>query len=293
MLLLLIAGAAAWLVPWTCYLLTSLPDRHGTAHWRLAWVGFDVALLACFAGAAWLGWRRRRTAVPLLVATAAMMCCDAWFDLVLDGGGIGPLMAAAQGALAVLLVLRARTLLTRGTRPRPATVRDAEVAMDPGRRQLLSRLDDDGATLAELAGTAETGDVAAALRDLAGLGYVREGRDGRWRAVPVDLRRPDLVSLSTADRARLQSWYDAKLEAELSLFQRAFRHPERFGPWSQGSRGTVLLSQEELAGFAEEYMELLDRYSALHQARDNARPGGESPRPMLVRFYAFPRDLLQ
>lgn len=295
-LLLLIVGAAAWLVPWTCYLLASLPDRHGTAHWRPAWVGFDMALLGCFAGAAWLGWRRRRAAVPVLVATATMLCCDAWFDLVLDGSGsghgLGPLMAGAQVAIAALLALRARTLLHTGTRPRPVTVRDVEVATDPGHRRLLSRLGSDGATLAELAGTAD-GDVAAALRDLAGLGYVRQGRDGRWRTAPVDLRRPDYVAMSAADRARVQAWYDAKLDAELSLFRRAFRHPERYGPWSQASRSTVLLTQKEAAAFAAEYMELLDRYGALHEPQYGSRPGEESPRQMLVRFYAFPRDLIE
>jgi DNA-binding transcriptional ArsR family regulator len=228
------------------------------------------------------------------------MGCDAWFDVVLDwsgpGQGLSLLMAGAQIAIAALLLLRARMLPAHETRPRQVTVRDVEVATDPGRQRLLSRLENDAATLEELAAATDGArdEIAAALSDLAGLGYVREGRDGRWRAVPVDLRKPDFVQLPAADRARVKAWYDAKLENELSLFRRAFRHPERFGLWSQASRSTVLLSQEEMAGFAEEYMELLNRYSALRErARDAARPGEEPSRPMLVRFYAFPRDLVE
>jgi hypothetical protein len=60
LLLVIIVGAGAFLVPWTWYLAGSLPDKHGTDQWRLAWVGFDAALVGCFVAAAWLGWRRRR-----------------------------------------------------------------------------------------------------------------------------------------------------------------------------------------------------------------------------------------
>src|SRR5690349_5707322 len=81
---LFLGAAAVGLVPWIAYLAQTLPERYDTAHWRTAWVGFDVALLCCFASAAWLGRRRHRAAAPLLVATAALLCCDAWFDIVLD-----------------------------------------------------------------------------------------------------------------------------------------------------------------------------------------------------------------
>jgi hypothetical protein len=82
-LLVFLGAAAVCLVPWTGYLAQTLPDRYEASQWRTAWVGFDVALACCFAGAAWLGLRRR-AAVPLLVAAAALLCCDAWFDVVLD-----------------------------------------------------------------------------------------------------------------------------------------------------------------------------------------------------------------
>src|SRR4051812_50174958 len=69
-LLLIVGAAAVCLVPWTIYLAGVLPDHHRIGEWRLAWVGFDIALLVCFALATYLGLRRRRGAVPVLPATA-------------------------------------------------------------------------------------------------------------------------------------------------------------------------------------------------------------------------------
>ena len=123
LLLVFLGGAAVCLVPWIVYLAQSLPDRYDTGQWRAAWVGFDIALLCCFAGAAWLGLRRRRAAVPLLVATAALLCCDAWFDVVLDWESSERwtsvfLAAVAEVPIAVLLLVAARRLLAANPRRR-------------------------------------------------------------------------------------------------------------------------------------------------------------------------------
>ena len=45
----LLALTAPALLPWTLWLTFSLPSRHVTQHYDLAWVGFDVALLVAFA----------------------------------------------------------------------------------------------------------------------------------------------------------------------------------------------------------------------------------------------------
>src|SRR4029079_15256047 len=60
-----VGSAAAGLLPWTIYLAQTLPDRHASNSWKLAWVGFDTGLLLLFAAATVLGLRRRRAAVPL------------------------------------------------------------------------------------------------------------------------------------------------------------------------------------------------------------------------------------
>jgi hypothetical protein len=107
-LLAFVGSAAAGLLPWTIYLAQTLPDRHASNSWKLAWVGFDTGLLLLFAAATVLGLRRRRAAVPLLAATAALLCADAWFDVVLDWDTPGRWVSVA---MALLLELPAAVLL--------------------------------------------------------------------------------------------------------------------------------------------------------------------------------------
>lgn len=71
------AGLAAWII----LLGLSLPKRYDAAHWNLAWVGFDVALLFALSATAWAAWRRRAIIVLLATVTATLLCADAWFDV--------------------------------------------------------------------------------------------------------------------------------------------------------------------------------------------------------------------
>jgi MFS family permease len=80
-------AAAAVLVPWLALLAATLPDRHRDHEWRLAWVGFDGALVLAFVATAWFGWRGRQIVVTAFVVTATLLLCDAWFDVVLSWGG--------------------------------------------------------------------------------------------------------------------------------------------------------------------------------------------------------------
>jgi hypothetical protein len=68
-----------------------------------------------------LGLRRRRAAVPLLAATAALLCADAWFDVVLDWGGPDQWMSVLMALLlelpvAILLMAYARKALGKPVR---------------------------------------------------------------------------------------------------------------------------------------------------------------------------------
>jgi hypothetical protein len=83
---LLVAVAVA-LVPWTLWLTFSLPSKHVTRHYDLAWVGFDIGLAAMFAVTAHAGYRRSPILPALAAATAAMLVCDAWFDIVTSASG--------------------------------------------------------------------------------------------------------------------------------------------------------------------------------------------------------------
>ena len=101
-LTVLLALVAVALVPWTLYLTFTLPSRHVTIHYDLAWVGFDVALAASFAATAWAAFRGSRWLVALAAVTATMLCCDAWFDIVTSHGGGEMWEAVAEAVFAEL-----------------------------------------------------------------------------------------------------------------------------------------------------------------------------------------------
>jgi hypothetical protein len=97
-----LATVAILLVPWILYLTFTLPSRHVTFHYDLAWVGFDVGLTASFAATAWATVRGSQWLVPLAAATGTMLCCDAWFDVVTSQAGKELWEAIAEAAVAEL-----------------------------------------------------------------------------------------------------------------------------------------------------------------------------------------------
>ncbi|MFL5942661.1 MAG: hypothetical protein ACJ75L_05275 [Gaiellaceae bacterium] len=116
---LLLGVVALALVPWILYLTFTLPSRHVTLHYDLAWVGFDIALTASFAATAWAALRGSHWLVPLAAVTGTMLLCDAWFDVVTSQMGTEFWEAVAEAALAelplaavcVLIVYDAETFL--------------------------------------------------------------------------------------------------------------------------------------------------------------------------------------
>ena len=82
LLVRILAVGAAGLIPWTLWLASSLPERRVAHHYDVAWVGFDIALAAAFAATAWTALRGSQWLVPSASTTAAMLLCDAWFDVV-------------------------------------------------------------------------------------------------------------------------------------------------------------------------------------------------------------------
>jgi len=72
------------LAGWILVLIFTLHRTYTATHWRLAWVGFDIVLLAAFAATGWAFWRGRQIVIVCLLVTAALLCCDAWFDVILD-----------------------------------------------------------------------------------------------------------------------------------------------------------------------------------------------------------------
>ena len=84
---LFLAAVAVGLVPWTLYLTYTLPARHVTHDWNVAWAGFDVALASALVATA-IGVRMRAAWLEATAAVStALLLTDAWFDIVLADGG--------------------------------------------------------------------------------------------------------------------------------------------------------------------------------------------------------------
>jgi len=104
----LIAASFA-LVPWTLYLTYTLPSRHVTRHYDIAWIGFDVGLAAAIALTAAAALHGSRAVIPLASVTGTMLLCDAWFDVVTSWDGEAVALAVlAELPLAVICVLLVR-----------------------------------------------------------------------------------------------------------------------------------------------------------------------------------------
>lgn len=104
---------AILLVPWTVYLGVVLPDRTTSAHWDVAWVGFDVMEFAVLALTAWFAYRRSTWVEVSASAAAALLVMDAWFDITTATGGWDLAQALIMGLvielpLAVLSLWLAR-----------------------------------------------------------------------------------------------------------------------------------------------------------------------------------------
>jgi hypothetical protein len=97
-----LAGAALVLVPWIVWLATSLPCRHLSRHWGIAWAGFDAALATTLALTAVAALRRAPWLDRVAVAAATLLAADAWFDVITSRGAAAVVLATVE-AVAVEL----------------------------------------------------------------------------------------------------------------------------------------------------------------------------------------------
>ena len=116
---LLLATCSVGLIPWTIGLAVTLPRDYMVGNWALAWTGFDVVLIGCFAVTGWALWKQRQVALPAAITTSVLLLCDAWFDLLTAHGGNDRLVSSLTALfgeipIAILLAAIAARLLRAG-----------------------------------------------------------------------------------------------------------------------------------------------------------------------------------
>src|SRR5215469_5980710 len=104
------------LAVWIGVIAVTLPRYYRAGGWRGAWVGFDIAELGAFVVTGWAAWKRRQILIICLVVLATLLCCDAWFDVVLNArtkGFVFSLLSALliELPLAAVAILLARRLM--------------------------------------------------------------------------------------------------------------------------------------------------------------------------------------
>jgi hypothetical protein len=109
-------AACIVLAGWIIVLVLTLERSFHAQHWKGAWVGFDLVLLLAFAATGWAFWRGRQVVIACLIVTGTLLCCDAWFDVVLDLGSSDVWVSVAFAVLvelpmAFLLFNAARRLI--------------------------------------------------------------------------------------------------------------------------------------------------------------------------------------
>ena len=94
--------AALLLVPWSGWLVVSLPCRYLSHHWGIAWAGFDGGLALALALTGFALVRRACWLDRAAVAAGTLLAADAWFDVVTSRAAAAVALATVE-ALAIEL----------------------------------------------------------------------------------------------------------------------------------------------------------------------------------------------
>lgn len=89
-------------IPWIGYLMITLPRSTTAVHYRGAWVGFDIGLVAALLCTGYQSWRGNARLAAAATAAATMLAVDAWFDVVTTPAGPDLYVSVALAAVVEL-----------------------------------------------------------------------------------------------------------------------------------------------------------------------------------------------
>ena len=162
----------------------------------------------------------------------------------------------------------------------------------PLRRRIMGELRRGPAsstTLATALGE-NTGATSYHLRELARHGFVEDepslgkGKERWWRAVKRDLRYPRRGERSPELAAALDELNDVQFAEDVEAWTRFQAQSGDMGSWGDAvpySRGSIVVTQDELGEFFEDYLTLIKKYWREDVPAD--------AREVLLRFIAFPK----
>jgi hypothetical protein len=127
------------LVPWTVFLVRSLPSTHAAAHWDIAWAGFDIGLALLLLGVAVAGWRRSAWLEGAATAAAALLVVDAWFDVMTSSTHVELVIAIGEAVPHRTTARRALLPARTRRRARAAPSNDFRESVGPTARTRPAR----------------------------------------------------------------------------------------------------------------------------------------------------------
>lgn len=111
--IVLLGTAAVVLIPWSVALTTELPAHHVARHWDIAWAGFDAGLAVALLATVVAAVRGSRWLSGLAAAAAAMLLCDAWFDVITSASRLDLWLALASAVVIELPLALACGVVSR------------------------------------------------------------------------------------------------------------------------------------------------------------------------------------
>jgi hypothetical protein len=116
---LVAGGVAVVLLPWCLILAATLPPTYQANHWKVAWIGLDLAIAVAAGLTAFLLHRGDARGALTAVATGTLLLADAWFDVSTSGRGLDHNLALAEALLLeVPLAICAYVVASRALRKR-------------------------------------------------------------------------------------------------------------------------------------------------------------------------------